>query len=323
MRKVGWLLFGLLLIGGVFFFWQHRSPDRVAIPVPVAEEKDSESPDATPSPTPAPTPVSIETSFSKAVVVIEPTPKPPIAVSMNVDGRIVSIAASKANPQEAPDSHEFFVEDGVAVVDSDMAVGSSTRTVLFGRARLPDVELWPTRKVPYYIQPNLENPARVQEAIAFFKSTSLQLVPWTGESDVLVFQAATGVCKSFVGKIGGKQPIWIAPNCRAREIAHEIMHAIGFAHEQNRSDRDKYIQINAENIDPKKIYNLDRMPEPFMQLSGLSDFSFDSIMLYPTWMYSRNGSATMSPIEPGKQIAPGPELSSADRDRINRYYGER
>ena len=62
-------------------------------------------------------------------------------------------------------------------------------------------------------------------------------------------------CYSHIGRQGGRQEVSIGRGCEYKATTiHEIMHAIGFYHEQSRRDRDNYITVNFHNI-VKGIYD--------------------------------------------------------------------
>jgi hypothetical protein len=49
------------------------------------------------------------------------------------------------------------------------------------------------------------------------------------------------------------------PGCVYQNIAiHELLHAVGFAHEQTRPDRDQYVTINYNNIQSGTESNFQR-----------------------------------------------------------------
>ena len=57
-------------------------------------------------------------------------------------------------------------------------------------------------------------------------------------------------CWAYIGKQGGEQVVNLTPpDCMEEEkITHEILHSLGFYHEQNRADRDQHVRIIEESI---------------------------------------------------------------------------
>lgn len=75
----------------------------------------------------------------------------------------------------------------------------------------------------------------------------------TSDYDFIYLYPGSG-CASQVGRAGGMQYVSLGVGCLYVGIAqHELMHATGFWHEQSRADRDKYVQIRWDNIEPGKV----------------------------------------------------------------------
>ena len=157
-----------------------------------------------------------------------------------------------------------------------------------------DTALWPNGIVPYIFDANV-NPANQQNmlaAMAEWKNVAnVDFIPRNGHANYVRIQNSTGN-NSAVGMQGGEQIINIF-NWNSRFImAHELAHTLGLWHEQSRSDRNDYIQINTGNIAPGHEDNFDMHAEADVypkQAYGLADeqtYDFDSVMHYSQCAFS-------------------------------------
>lgn len=100
----------------------------------------------------------------------------------------------------------------------------------------------------------------IQQAFyEYHKNTCIKFIPRrsTDSNYISIKNDQTG-CWSSVGRIGGRQDVnFMSPDCleTVGTVIHELMHAVGFMHEQNREDRDDYVTINFNNLEPGKEKN--------------------------------------------------------------------
>uniref|UniRef100_A0A8B9K3W3 Metalloendopeptidase n=1 Tax=Astyanax mexicanus TaxID=7994 RepID=A0A8B9K3W3_ASTMX len=152
----------------------------------------------------------------------------------------------------------------------------------------------------------------IQRGLDSFSSVScIRFTPRSNQRDYVSIESRSG-CYSYVGRIGNAQTVSLDRNgcIYHNTVQHELLHALGFNHEQTRSDRDNHIHF-AETFD-RHINTLNQ---------GTA-YDYNSVMQYHRTAFSKNGQATMVPI-PNSNVSFGQatQMSQNDITRINRLYG--
>ncbi|XP_078488421.1 uncharacterized protein LOC100176732 isoform X2 [Ciona intestinalis] len=176
-------------------------------------------------------------------------------------------------------------------------------------------------KVPYVIDSSMSTKARtaISHGIASYtENTCIDFVARTNEVNYIIF-VSKGGCWSYIGRRGGKQEISIGIGCAWKGIVqHELMHALGFWHEQSRPDRDDHIRIIEENIIAGKQHNFNKRNS----INSLgSNYDIQSIMHYGGFAFSKNRQATIverKTNEPVKSQRQG--FTEEDKKQLNLLY---
>ncbi|KAI5719885.1 hypothetical protein M8J76_016375 [Diaphorina citri] len=140
------------------------------------------------------------------------------------------------------------------------------------------------------------------------------------DADFIILRSDKPGCWSHVGRKDGGQVINLQPGClRSGTIAHELLHAIGFRHQQSASDRDDYVTIVWNNIREGTERNFKKYPPSEITDFGVG-YDFDSVMHYSRKAFSKNGDDTIVPHDPTVEIGQRVGLSEKDILKANRMY---
>jgi len=222
-----------------------------------------------------------------------------------------------------------IVDDGMIIAHGDILIGhTDSIESLQDRTEpllLASPIFWPNNTVPYNIPKNLPNEKAIHEAIKDFESnTNLSFKKRTNEKNFISFRPGKQNCYSQLGMQGGEQFISLAQGCQKGHVIHEIMHAIGFLHEQNREDRDSYIEVLWTNINEAHHDQFKKIKQPRLDLNR-HPFDFSSIMIYSSTSFSiapREGDFSMVTTN-GDRFYASEFLSPSDIAKINDYYPKR
>ena len=182
---------------------------------------------------------------------------------------------------------------------------------------------WPDGKVYYSISSDFGSDYAVLQAMNMISDVAeIEFIQRTNQPNYIYFVPSpldNPTNSSYIGMQGGGQNITIYNRNIAGVIAHEIMHSLGVYHEMSRSDRDDYITINWNNIDPKYSYNFEQYSLGF----DIGYFDFNSIMMYSSPDFLKDNIEGYSFTRKNGQPIYGQRsyLSETDQQSLRFIYG--
>ncbi|XP_040893756.1 low choriolytic enzyme-like [Toxotes jaculatrix] len=231
----------------------------------------------------------------------------------------VSELLERANSNLIRSDNDPILTEGDIAIDREAEKNAdpcTSRGCMWGK--------WTDGKVyiPYYITNHFSSreKAIITRGLESFSSFScIRFRPSrSSDRDWLSIESQNG-CYSFVGRRGGKQVVSLARRgCLYHgTVQHELLHALGFNHEQTRSDRDSHIKVLLHNVQSGMEHNFRKIAT----LNQGTPYDYNSVMQYHKYAFSKNNQPTMVPIpNPNVSFGNAKEMSRNDIARLNTLY---
>lgn len=188
-----------------------------------------------------------------------------------------------------------------------------------GKAAYAGVQLWNNQpytnavgenrfKVDYYLDSSLTSSTHnlIRSSLALmstelcldFNQIDCNTIECNPDGIMSFFQS--GGCWSYIGRLWSRvNEISIGRGCEWQStIQHEVMHALGFHHEQVRPDRDQYVKVHFENIQSGMEGNFNKLTTSQWVDQDIS-YDIASVMQYSGYGFSTNGKPTITIIVDG------------------------
>ena len=146
-----------------------------------------------------------------------------------------------------------------------------------------------------WLIPSPENQAKIRAGLDFItgKVSCVAFIDLDQEiytkADYIFFAADGGNsgksgigCWSFLGRQGGQQTINLGDDeCfELAKVVHEVLHGLAFVHEQSRPDRDEFIKVNMDMVQPTYASNF--ATRDWLEVdTHQSYYDFSSVLHYP------------------------------------------
>ncbi|NXP76367.1 MEP1A protein, partial [Ramphastos sulfuratus] len=179
--------------------------------------------------------------------------------------------------------------------------------------------------IPYILGDNLDLNAKgvILQAFEMYRLKScIDFKPYEGETSYIFFIKENG-CWSMVGNQQTGQNLSIGTGCDYTAIVeHEILHALGFYHEQSRMDRDDYVTIWWDEIIAGGEHNFVKYDDSLITDLN-TPYDYESVMHYRPFSFNKNESVptiTTKIPEFNDIIGQRLDFSAIDLERLNRMY---